>query len=36
LAGGPFYAWSVNFGTGLVGNDNKTDDNYARAVRSGR
>jgi hypothetical protein len=34
-AGNPNNAWNVNFNNGNVNNENKTNNNYVRAVRSG-
>lgn len=34
-AGNPNNAWNVNFNNGNVNNNNKTNNNYVRAVRSG-
>ena len=34
-AGNPNNAWNVNFNDGNVNNDNKTNNNYVRAVRGG-
>ncbi len=34
-AGNPNNAWNANFNNGNVNNNNKTNDNYVRAVRAG-